>query len=110
MFLEPHEFLEPRNQDQVVVNFMLEHGSIHPMQAIHDLGITRLAACIHRLRKEYYIDSEEIVVNNPRYGDPTSVAKYRFMTDKEIEAIKNRKLLPWMDDLFPEEFFKGGDK
>ena len=63
-------------QKEAILNYIEEHGSITPKQAIYDLGITRLAAYIHDLREEgYNIETERITVKTKRYGK-TSVARY----------------------------------
>lgn len=62
-------------QDDTILNHLRTKGPITSIDAIHLYGITRLAAVVHRLRKQYNIESEMIDVDN-RHGDTVTVAKY----------------------------------
>jgi hypothetical protein len=59
-----------------VVKYLKEYGSITPIQAIQDLGNTRLAATIFELKDlGWDIETESLRVKN-RFGRTTNVAKY----------------------------------
>ena len=61
-----------------VVKYIKSYGSITPIQAIQDLGNTRLAATIFELKDlGYNIKTEMIKVKN-RFGRNTNVARYSF--------------------------------
>ena len=62
-------------QEQMVLEYLKEHGSITSLQAVYDLGITRLSERIRRLRKEHTIITELVTEEN-RYGKPTTFARY----------------------------------
>jgi len=42
-------------QDESILLWLREGSSINPIQALSQLGVFRLAACIHRLRKSGYL-------------------------------------------------------
>jgi hypothetical protein len=60
------------------LKYLEEHKTITSLQAIRDLGNTRLAASICLLRKEgYNITSGTMEVDN-RWGGKSHVAKYTY--------------------------------
>lgn len=64
------------NQHERIYHYMKDFGSITPIQAFTDLGITKLATRISEMkRKGISIESQMIKVKN-RYGDKTEVMKY----------------------------------
>jgi len=66
-----------------VVKYLKEYGSITPIQAIQDLGNTRLAATIFELKRlGWDIETESLRVKN-RFGMTTNVAKYSL---KSVES------------------------
>lgn len=60
-----------------LLDYFKNHGSITSLEAIQDLGNTRLSATIHTLRHEdkYIIYSDMVEVPN-RFGGTTKVARY----------------------------------
>ena len=63
-------------QEQMVKEYMQEHGSITTLEAYTELGITRLAARISDLsRNGEKIAREKVSVKN-RYGENTHVTRY----------------------------------
>lgn len=71
-----------------VLYYMQSHGSITQQQATADLGITRLAAVIHLLKKDgTEIESEMIPVKN-RYNEICHVARYRLAKKGQQELFK----------------------
>lgn len=62
-------------QNQMVLQYMKDFGSITTLQAFTDLGVTRLASRICDLRKEHLIASERIAAKN-RYGKTVKFNKY----------------------------------
>ena len=63
-----------------VIKYIKTYGSITPIQAIQDLGNTRLAASVFELKElGWDIETEMIKVQN-RYGRTTNVAKYSLKT------------------------------
>lgn len=60
------------------LDYLKEHKTITSLEAIRDLGNTRLAASICLLRKEgHQILSSTVQVDN-RWGTKSSVAKYTY--------------------------------
>tara|TARA_R100001510_G_C7555292_1_gene137455 strand:+ start:312 stop:539 length:228 start_codon:yes stop_codon:yes gene_type:complete len=71
------------NHETRLINYLNQYGSITTLEAIRDLGNTRLSAYIYNLRKKgHNITSENIKVPT-RFKDNkgqtvfTSVAKYK---------------------------------
>jgi hypothetical protein len=59
-----------------LLDYLKEFKHITSLDAIRDLGNTRLSATIYELRKDgYNIESEDIKVAN-RWGGITTVSKY----------------------------------
>ena len=62
-----------------LLDYLKEFKHITSLDAIRDLGNTRLSATIYQLRKDgYHIESEDIKVAN-RWGGTTTVSKYKFI-------------------------------
>ena len=59
-----------------LLEYLKEFKHITSLDAIRDLGNTRLSATIYELRKDgYNIISEDLTVKN-RWGNNTTIAKY----------------------------------
>ena len=64
-------------QNQRIIDYINEFGSITQIQALSDLGVMRLASRISDLKKlGYPVESEMITVKN-RYGEECRVKSYR---------------------------------
>ena len=67
-----------------LLEYLKKHKTITSLQAIRDLGNTRLSATIFELRKDgYTIDSTDIPVPN-RWGTKTMVAQYKLIPHTTI--------------------------
>ena len=64
-------------QAQRVVRYMETHGSITPLDAFSNLGITRLAARVFELRRDGFTISMEIEALPNRFGEDCHPARYR---------------------------------
>lgn len=63
-------------QNQRLLDYLDEHGSVTQIEALNKLGIMRLASRVSDLRKKgYQIDSRMDVVTN-RYGEKCRVKRY----------------------------------
>ena len=63
-------------QNERILSYIEEHGSITQLEALNDLGVMRLASRISDLkRKGYNIKSENVTVNN-RYCEKCSIKRY----------------------------------
>lgn len=70
-------------QNQRILDYIKQFGSITQLEALRDLGVMRLASRISDLRKQGYpIVSERITVKN-RFGEECYPKRYRL---KEAEA------------------------
>ena len=62
-----------------LIDYLEKFGSITSLQAIQDLGNTRLSGTIYTLkRKGYTFNTESVSVPN-RFGGKTKVAKYYYI-------------------------------
>jgi biotin operon repressor len=59
-----------------LLEYLEEFGSITTLQAIVDLGNTRLASRIHELRSEGYDITSQPMKVPTRWGTETTVTKY----------------------------------
>lgn len=65
-------------QREAIIEYITEFGSITPMQAFADLGITKLATRISEMRKDGMTFKIEMVSTKNRYGKSVCYAKYSF--------------------------------
>lgn len=65
-------------QREAILQYINEFGSITPMQAFADLGITKLATRISEMRRDGLRFKIETVNVKNRYGKSVSYAKYSF--------------------------------
>ena len=73
-------------QRDAILEYIKEFGSITPMQAFHDLGITKLATRISEMRKDgIKLKIETVSVKN-RYGKSVSYAKYSQAEDNNARC------------------------
>lgn len=64
-------------QNQRIIDYIKEFGSITQFEALRDLGVMRLASRISDLKRlGYPVESEMVVVKN-RYGEECRVKSYR---------------------------------
>ena len=68
-------------QDEAVLNWLNEHGSIEPMQALSQLGCYRLSAVIHRLRKAGYKITTTTITKKGKFR-MVKFARYTLTTNK----------------------------
>lgn len=74
-------------QEQAVLKYIKDFGSITSMQAFADLGVTRLSAKIFDLKKKGYMFDDTTVVGVNRYGNPMHYKKYKLMELDIIDDI-----------------------
>lgn len=72
-------------QNDKVIMYLQQFGSINPLQALGDLGIMRLASRISDLKSMGYGIEKRMVTGKNRYGESVSYAEYR-LKDEEAEA------------------------
>ena len=66
-------------QREAIIEYITEFGSITPMQAFADLGITKLATRISEMRKDGMKFKIDMVSTKNRYGKSVTYAKYSFV-------------------------------
>lgn len=64
------------NQRERIINYLDEFGSITPMEAFIDLGITKLATRISEMRAEGLQFNQELQKAKNRYGEVTHYMRY----------------------------------
>ena len=63
-------------QQQRVLQYMQEFGSISSLEAFKDLGVTRLSAVIFCLKKKGHKITSETEFCKNRYGEPVHFSRY----------------------------------
>lgn len=63
-------------QEKRIIEYMKQHGAITQMEAF-EMGITRLAARVHTMRRKGIQVVTESVASVNRYGEPVRFARYR---------------------------------
>lgn len=64
-------------QEERILKYMQDFGSITPLQALDDLGVMRLGARIYDLKRAGHMISRRMVTKKNRYGEAVSFAEYR---------------------------------
>lgn len=72
-------------QKDMVLDYIDDFGSITPVDAFRDLGITRLAAVVCKLRREGHDIHREREHALNRYGQNVRYARYGFGKDERNE-------------------------
>lgn len=72
-------------QKEAIIQYISDFGSITPMEAFADLGITKLATRVSEMRAKDGMEFKiEMMKGKNRYGKPTRFARYSFMEDKAV--------------------------
>ena len=71
------------NQGERVIEYIKRFGSITPMEAFMDLGITKLATRISELRKEGIEFKKEYIKSRNRFGEIVHYMRYSFPKEGE---------------------------
>ena len=64
-------------QDELVIRYIDDFGSISSREAFLDLGVSRLAACIYRLKKRGMTFERVWETSKNRYDKSVSYVRYR---------------------------------
>ena len=75
-------------QEQRVINYIRQFGSITTKDAFNDLGITRLSAKIFNLKKQGYEIKDNFEQGKNRYGEITNFKRY-YLADMIAENIQH---------------------
>lgn len=73
------------SQKSMVLDYMEEFGSITPIDAFRDLGITRLSAIVFNLKEEWHDIDKVIETGKNRFGNRTRYARYSFGKGEDNE-------------------------
>lgn len=73
------------SQKKMVLDYIREFGSITPLDAFKDLGVTRLAAVIFELKEDGHDIHTERERSKNRFGHATRYARYSFGKDEGNE-------------------------
>ena len=63
-------------QHELILKYMDDFGSISPMEAFSDLGITKLATRISEMSKNGYSFSKTLESSKNRYGQSVHYMRY----------------------------------
>ena len=63
-------------QQERIIKYMNDFGSITALEAVSDLGITQLSARICELQNKGYEFNKELQTGKNRYGEPTHFIRY----------------------------------
>lgn len=66
-------------QKEAIIQYLKDFGSITPIEAFADLGITKLATRISEMKKDGMKFKKEIIKTKNRYGKIVWFAKYSFI-------------------------------
>lgn len=69
-------------QKQLILNYIREFGSITPLQAFADLGITKLATRISEMKRDGMNIKVDSVQQKNRYGKTITFSKYSMMEEE----------------------------
>ncbi len=78
------------SQKKMVLDYIREFGSITPIDAFRDLGITRLSAVVFNLREEGHDIDKSIEMGKNRFGNRTRYARYSFGKGEESNENQTR--------------------
>lgn len=70
------------NQHEKILQYINDFGSISPMEAFIDLGITKLATRISEMRRDGIDFSQRMETGKNRYGEKTHYMRYWKGEDK----------------------------
>ena len=71
-------------QNERIVQYMRDFGSITPIEAMFDLGCMRLASRISELKRRGYDIRKETEFGRNRYGKRTAYARYSLRETAKI--------------------------
>lgn len=73
-------------QRQLILKYIQDFGSITPMEAFTDLGITKLATRISEMRRDGMQFKVESIKSKNRYGKTVHFAKYSFPKEEAVNV------------------------
>ena len=76
------------NRAEVVYNYMVEFGSITPMDALCDLGYMRLACAISEIKRNGHLVRKVNETRKNRRGNPVTYARYFLIGETNADTVK----------------------
>ena len=73
-----------QTQQQRVLNYLKENGSINPLVSLMELSVYRLSDTIFKLRENHNIETKMTKTTN-RFSEPVSYATYVYKGEKNGE-------------------------
>lgn len=64
-------------QAERIIDYLEKFGSITPLEAFYDLGVTKLATRISEMRREGVGFDQELVESHNRFGEKVHYMKYK---------------------------------
>ena len=80
-------------QNEMILAYLKEHGSITQLSALRDLGVMRLASRISDLRKKGIKIEDRAEVVKTRYGGETRIKRYRLAEEESWKEDMLRTFL-----------------
>ena len=74
--------IQATTQKQQIAEYINTFGSITPMQAFGDLGITKLATRVSEMKKVGYTFKQTQICTYNRYGKPVRFMKYEWKDEQ----------------------------
>ncbi|MBQ1296611.1 MAG: hypothetical protein IIY21_21385 [Clostridiales bacterium] len=65
-------------QAERIEAYINKYGSISPMEAFADLGITKLATRVSEMKKDGYVFEQEYIESKNRFGESVYYMRYSF--------------------------------
>lgn len=78
-----------RQQERILI-YMEESGSITPLEAFAELGVTKLATRVSELRREGIPIVKSSETRKNRFGETVTYARYSLPKDKDTRANDKR--------------------
>lgn len=73
-------------QNQRILDYISEFGSITQLEALQDLGVMRLASRISDLKRQGYNITSSIDVVKNRYGEKCRVKRYSLIDEVRLNG------------------------
>lgn len=68
-------------QAERIEAYINKYGSISPMEAFADLGITKLATRVSEMKKDGYVFEQEYIEGKNRFGENVYYMRYSFPSE-----------------------------
>lgn len=81
------------DQHKRIASYIDEFGSITPIEAFQDLGITKLATRVSEMKREGFEFKQERISSRNRFNKPVSFMRYSWRKKSEPEATDSPNLI-----------------